>query len=392
MKVAFVTMRYGDEVIGGAEAFCKIIAERLSQKWDIDVLTTDSIDHFTWEKYYQRGKSKLKGVSVVRFGIDHKKDLARLGELGQKITAGNFTAKDELDWINTQGPISTPLFNYIKKNKKKYDAFFFWGYLFAHTYYGLQIASEKSILIPFIHDEAFFYFKVYDKIFNAAAGLIFQTPEEKELLTTFRPKHTKNSNIVGTAIDTPDLSKLKIPSKFKIKDPYIVYVGRIEPAKGVVDLANMFIQYKNENPGPLKLILLGNESNELPQHKDIINLGPVFGANKFYLINNSLVLINPSPYESFSLVIAEAWLSETPTLVNGKCAVLKGQSKRSNGGLWYENYAEFKEMLNFLIENPKLRNAMAKKGAQYIRNNYSWNIIERKYEEVATRLIKKAKN
>lgn len=381
MKIAFVTMRYGDEVIGGAEAFCKIIAERMVKIWDIDVITTNSIDHFTWEKFYETGKSRLNRVSVMRFKIDHKKDLARLGALGQKLTEGKFTRKDELDWINTQGPISTPLFNYIRKNKNKYDCFFFWGYLFAHTYYGLPITAKKSILVPFIHDEAFFYFHVYDKIFNSPAGIIFQTPEEKSLMTKYRSHHTLNTRIIGTAIDKPKLEG-ELPKKYRIKDPYIIYVGRVEPAKGVINLANMFINYKSRNPGPLKLILLGNQNNELPKNEDIVNLGPVFGADKFLLISQSLALINPSPYESFSLVIAEAWLSGVPTLVNGKCAVLKGQNMRANAGLWYEDQDEFITMLDFLLENKSLRDEMAENGRKYIHKNYSWSTIEKKYEEV----------
>lgn len=392
MKVAFVTMRYGKEVIGGAEAFCRIIAEHMSRQWKIDVLTTTSTDHFTWEKVFERGKTMEDNVVVRRFDIDEKKNLARLSELGEKLIRGTFQKTDELDWINTQGPLSTPLFSYIKKNRERYDAFLFWGYLFAHTYYGLPLVGKRAVLIPFIHDEPFFYFHVYDKIFKKTGGFIFQTPEEKELLYRTRPAVTKKHRIVGTAIDVPDdISAVKISREHQMKDPYVVYVGRIEPAKGVIELANWFERYKEKNPGNLKLVLVGNRNNEIPESDSLVNLGPVFGPEKFSLMNKALVLINPSPFESFSLVIAEAWKAGVPVLVNGQCEVLKGQCRRANGGLWYENYDEFEAMLNLLLENSSLRSQMAENGQKYLESNYTWPVIEKKYNEVVDEVIKKSK-
>lgn len=39
-KVAFVIIRYGAEVNGGAEAHCRMLAERLVPYYDVEVLTT----------------------------------------------------------------------------------------------------------------------------------------------------------------------------------------------------------------------------------------------------------------------------------------------------------------------------------------------------------------
>ncbi len=45
------------------------------------------------------------------------------------------------------------------------------------------------------------------------------------------------------------------------------------------------------------------------------------------------VLLVPSPFESLSLVLLEAWNHAVPALVNGRCSVLKGQARRANGAL-----------------------------------------------------------
>ena len=51
VKLAFVTPRYGTEVIGGAETAARMLAERLCQRpdWEVEVLTSCALDHLTWE-------------------------------------------------------------------------------------------------------------------------------------------------------------------------------------------------------------------------------------------------------------------------------------------------------------------------------------------------------
>jgi glycosyltransferase involved in cell wall biosynthesis len=58
-------------------------------------------------------------------------------------------------------------------------------------------------------------------------------------------------------------------------------------------------------------------------------------ADKFDAMAAADLLIMPSYFESLSMVALEAWAMGRPVLSNGKCDVLKGQSIRSNAGLYY---------------------------------------------------------
>ena len=70
------------------------------------------------------------------------------------------------------------------------------------------------------------------------------------------------------------------------------------------------------------------------------------------LLARARVLMMPSPYESLSMVVLEAWNHGVPALVNARCAVLRGQVRRADGGLYYRTSAEFVAALDCLLERP----------------------------------------
>jgi hypothetical protein len=94
----------------------------------------------------------------------------------------------------------------------------------------------------------------------------------------------------------------------------------------------------------------------------------------------------PSYFESLSMVALEAWALGKPVLANGQCDVLRGQCIRSNGGLYYDNFAEFVETLRAIDFNPTLAAALGRHGREYFQSNYTWPIIERKYLDMLERL------
>jgi glycosyltransferase involved in cell wall biosynthesis len=86
------------------------------------------------------------------------------------------------------------------------------------------------------------------------------------------------------------------------------------------------------------------------------------------------------------MVTLEAWALKKPVLANARCEVLKGQCLRSNGGLFYENYPEFREALKALISSPELRKRMGENGHRYFNENYTWQVIENKYLSIINQL------
>ena len=77
VKLACVVHRFGADIAGGSEAHCRHVAERLSAKHDVTVLTTCAKDHITWRNEYPAGESRLGPVRVHRFPVARQRSLHR---------------------------------------------------------------------------------------------------------------------------------------------------------------------------------------------------------------------------------------------------------------------------------------------------------------------------
>ena len=97
------------------------------------------------------------------------------------------------------------------------------------------------------------------------------------------------------------------------------------------------------------------------------------------------VYVQPSPMESFSRTIMEAWLAGTPVVANAASEVVTWHCRRSGAGLLYRDRYEFVECLRFLVEQPALVRAMVQRGRAYVLRHYGWegvlDRVERHLEE-----------
>jgi glycosyltransferase involved in cell wall biosynthesis len=381
MKVAFVVQRYGLEVNGGAELLCRMVAEHLSGDYDIEILTTCAIDYMTWKNEYNEGIEIVNGIKVRRFPVDVPRNVERFNKQSEKIFFNRpHTREQELEWMRLQGPYSEKLLSYIKDNANVYDRFIFFTYLYCTTFFGLPLVKDKAILVPTAHDEPPIYLKIFYEIFHAPKAIMYNTEEEKAFVDKTFNVQGIVSDVAGAGIDLPQgYNPDSFKQKYRLDDDFIIYVGRIDESKGCKQLFDYFSRYKSHERSTIKLVLIGKPVMRVPDSKDIISLGFVPEEDKFNGMMASKLLVLPSKYESLSLVTLEAWACGRPVLVNGECEVLKAHCIRSNAGLWYENYDEFKECMNLLLSSDSLRQRFGLNGQKYIALNYSWQNVIKKY-------------
>lgn len=388
-KIAFVVQRCGREVNGGAEAHCLAVAQRMAAHWDTEVLTTCAIDYVTWANAYPPGQEELDGVVIRRFPVTKERVTDEFGPLSEKLHVRRdiATLEEQESWMSAQGPYCPDLVEYIETHSTQYDAFIFFTYLYWHTYTALPKVAERSILVPLAHDEWPIYLGMFKRLFATASHLIFNTIEEKRFVERLFPATHFDGPVVGVAIDRPaQVDPTRFRRNFGIQDGFLLYLGRIDSAKGCQEMFDYFVRNRAERRVPTRLVLLGKPVMAIPTHPDIVSLGFVSEETKWDALAACDALVMPSPNESLSMVLLEAWSVGKPVVVNGRCEVLVGQCRRSNGGLWYESYEEWVRVLE-TIQSGRVASVLGRQGWRYVRQQYSWVSIERAYLDEVEALI-----
>lgn len=374
-KICFVVQRYGEEVNGGAEQLCRALAERLVHAYDVTVVTTKAIEYDLWKDYYLQETEEIMGVHVRRFSVKRTRDklpMIFLHHVFHEKWIG--IQKLENIWIDAQGPYCPALVEWLRQNKKNYDLFLFFTYLYYPAVRGIPVVLTKSVFVPTAHDEPYLYMSIMKPLFRKCRGILYLTKEEKRLVNRVFHNEDVPSIIGGCGIDIPETIDREYMRKQGI-DNYVVYVGRLDAAKGCKTLFRYFADYRRKYSEDLHLVLVGKGDVKVPTDPYIHALGFVSEKAKVDVVGGAKALILPSQFESLSMVVLEAMAEKMPVLVNGKCEVTKEHCIQSGAGLYYTNEEEFERSLHQLVTDAKLRGRMGENGVQYIKNTYSWNVV-----------------
>jgi glycosyltransferase involved in cell wall biosynthesis len=387
VKIGIVVQRYGADINGGAELHARYIAEHLRKHVQVEVLTTCAADYITWRNTLPPGSEVIGGVTVRRFPVTRERDPEDFGRHSDRVFHSTHAFSDELAWLDAEGPTSSALVEYIRANADAFDYLLFFSFRYYHAYHGVRAVPEKALLIPTAERDGALGLSLFGPVFRGVRALMYNSFEERALIQTVSNNSHVPGVVVGIGSEIPPSSDAaRFRQKFKLRDRFAIYIGRIDENKGCAELFEYFLRYTRLLAEGLHLVLIGTPVIPIPAHPKVHHLGYVDDRDKFDALAAAELLIMPSYFESLSMVALEAWALGKPVLANGRCDVLKGQCIRSNGGLYYDNFPEFLETLRAIDFTPSLAAALGRNGREYFNRHYAWDVIERKYLEMFERL------
>jgi len=375
-KIALVVQRYGLEVNGGSEAYAREVAEHLTDLYDVEVYTTCALNYDTWENYYPRGTEMLNGVTIHRYPVDHPRNPMVFNPLcGEIFGKPDHDDAVEERWIDEQGPYAPEVLKALDEHQEEYRAVLFMTYLYWLSSRGLPRGYKHSILVPTLHDEPPVYVRYYDKVFAAAKGFAWLTPEEKDFgQKRFPVVKERPQVLIGAGVQEPEGVLPELPSELQNTD-YLVYAGRVDEGKGCKEMFQFYQEYIRRHDSAPKLVLIGKAVMEIPDNPDILQLGFVSEEMKYAVMQGARALVLFSRFESLSIVLLESMMMGRPVLVTGHSEVLKGHCIRSNAGLYFMDYYEFDCALTWLLEHEDAYEAMRENGRRYVKEHYQWEGI-----------------
>ncbi len=374
MKFAFVVQRYGQEIAGGSESHCRQLAERLAPRHDITVLTTCARDYVTWANAYVPGTATEQGVRVMRFPVSRPRRLKAFADLSDEVFDGGAPREMQEDWFRANGPEAQELLDHLRAHGSEYDLVVFWAYRYYPSYFGVPLVPGRAVLVPTAEEDPAIDLDVLAEFFRKPAGYLFLTPEEKALVSSRAGGLSVPNAVIGIGLEPAPQAPQAVLAPQAPQAPYVLYLGRVDRNKGCETLLEYFQQFADTND-QVTLVLAGPAKMQVPAHPRIRALGYVSDEARESLLTNATALVVPSPYESLSIVLLEAWNHGVPAVVNAGCKVLAGQVRRANGGLTYRSSAEFTEALAYLLSHAGARDALGRQGLAYVEREYRWPTV-----------------
>jgi glycosyltransferase involved in cell wall biosynthesis len=386
MRVTYVIQRFGREVIGGGESFCRAFASRLAARGhDVSVVTGRALETADWADHYPDSSDTIDGVTVHRLPTHPATDRQIIDTLGQ-LAYGNPQGPDELHyaWQRAQGPLLHTLNEWLTAHRDRIDVLIPVTQFYFPATEALLMSKRldlPTLFHPLAHEEPSLNLELFAKTFALATAFGFLTEEEETLVRTrFGSRQPGLVHGVGVELDAPvdatAMTTMRLPMV-----PYLCYVGRCTPYK-MGDAVEFVRRFRATHGDRVELVIVGEHQDWLPAERGIRLTGFLDDPARNAVLKQSLALLMPSAYESFSMVLTEAWALGRPALVNGNCGPLRGQATRSKGAIAYDDYAQFEEGLLALLNESELATRMGAAGRAYTEIRYEWDHVMDGYEGI----------
>lgn len=182
----------------------------------------------------------------------------------------------------------------------------------------------------------------------------------------------------------------KTLKKYKIKHPYIIFIGTLQPRKNLIRLMEAFgriVKPEHLGGGELQLIIVGKTTGEGRQgwmYEDILQTPHELGIEdsvKFlrfvptedlpYLLSGALAFIQPSLWEGFGIPVVEAMAMGIPVIVSNVSSLPEVVGE---AGLLVDPYSvdQIEQAIRTIVTDKKLRQEYSKKGTLQAKE-FSWD-------------------
>jgi glycosyltransferase involved in cell wall biosynthesis len=189
----------------------------------------------------------------------------------------------------------------------------------------------------------------------------------------------------------PDAPALALGEQQPPQGRYILAVGDLRQKKNIGALVRAFSALRDERGIPHRLVLAGVDAGEGPRLRSLSAGAPVeltgyvSDARLDALIRGAELLVHPSLYEGFGLVLLEAMVRGTPVLAARATAL---PQTGGDAAAYFDPSGEdeLRSMLGSLLDDPAERGRLVERGYEWARR-FSWERTARETAGVYRELL-----
>ena len=419
MRFAFITPRYGADISTGAEHACRLLAQQVSERHDVEVLTTCAGNSATWKNEYPEGPDRIRGVMVRRFAVSQAHDANAFAHLSNRLFTTPHSRADEIEWTRRLGPWAPGLLEHLTRQQRSYDVLVFFSLWHPTTVQGLQIAPDRSVLFPYLQLRPALRFPLWNELLTSVRAVGYVSASERRLARDYLRVTPQAEELVGIGIDPPPqqsyprhqqdpadtlvadddlpadavtteqsyLQSRGVPfrRRHRLYGTFALYGGRIDPDNGCEEMLEYFDAYAQDEPDAA-LVLMGVKMMRLPEEAYVRTAGVLPDRDRMIAYEAADITIAPASDDLLAQPLLESMAVGTPVLASAANDAAIEHCRRANGGLYYANRDEFAEAMRVVMTNHRLRQTLGENGRRYVQQNYRWDSVLGRFDRLVGRV------
>lgn len=308
--------------------------------------------------------------------------------------------------------------------KLKYDLFIFQNYIFSDIF--LKLIPQNPTLEQFLsnypipkiyvsHSLAIrsllpekdvfdiHHFDAEKQLMSYVDKIIHLTPEQNELAAKLYPTFFQKCTIIGNGVPLLRISKKEVKRlRSKLGPELGLFLGRISPEKGIIELAKSLPKIKKHKPS-FKLIFAGNKKDAaelqlrkclqkigLIEDKDYQFMGWVNGTEKIKLIHAVDFVVLPSHWEHLPLTALETMACGTPLIISDTLGP-NGEFKLNKRdclalAVKPKDHLALSETIIWALQNKIELGNMCRRAQRAVKSKYTIHKVASKYLKLARQI------
>jgi glycosyltransferase involved in cell wall biosynthesis len=245
------------------------------------------------------------------------------------------------------------------------------------------------------------YFPVLERLtLNKSAALHVLTSNEEINIKNLGIQTP--TEVIANGIHRYNFEPMPCPNIFlnkfsSLKEKMVIlFLGRIDPKKGLDILAPAFAKVQTEFP-KTHLVIAGPENpGYLDTAKDffakagcsnaVTFTGMLEGELKYSALASASIYVAPYYSEGFSMSVLEGMAAGLPAVITTGCNFTDAEEAGVAKVVEIEAPALAKGLL-YLLQNPLTATAMGQQAQEFIFEHYTWDVASHKLKELYTKIL-----